>query len=61
MCQGNRLYQIQDIIHKAFHLKHSAQNVQFYIKDNKEFLKKTASLPPLPDDIILCTTVVAGL
>ena len=38
-----------------------AQKVKSYIKDTNDFLKKIASLPPLPDDLILCTIDVVGL
>ena len=44
-----------------FHLKPLAQKVKSYIKDTNDFLRKMASLPPLPDDIILCTIDVVGL
>ena len=43
-----------------FHLKPLAQKVKSY-KDTNDFLRKIASLPPLPDDIILCTIDVVGL
>ena len=38
-----------------YHLKPLGQNVKSYIKDMNDFLSKLASLPPLPDDVILCT------
>ena len=38
-----------------------AQKVKSYIKDANDFLREIASLPPLPDDIILCTIDVVGL
>ena len=38
-----------------------ARKVKSYIKDTNDFLRKIASLPPLPDDIILCTIDVVGL
>ena len=44
-----------------FHLKPLAQKVKSYIKDTNDFLRKMATLPPLPDDIILCTIDVVGL
>ena len=44
-----------------FHLKPLAQKVKSYIKDTNDFLRKMASLPPLPDDILLCTIDVVGL
>ena len=44
-----------------FHLKPLAQKVKSYIKDTNDFLRKIASLSPLPDDIILCTIDVVGL
>ena len=37
-----------------YHLKPLAQNVKSYIKDTNDFLSKLASLPTLPDDVILC-------
>ena len=43
-----------------FHLKPLAQKVKSYIKDTNNFLTKMAILPPLPDDIILCTIDVVG-
>ena len=44
-----------------FHLKPLAQKVKSYVKDTNDFLRKIASLPPFPDDIILCTIDVVGL
>ena len=44
-----------------YYLKPLAQNVKSYIKDRNDFLCKWASLPPLPDDAILCTINVLGL
>ena len=44
-----------------FHLKPLAQKVKSYIKDTNDFLRKMASLPLLPDDIILSTIDVVGL
>ena len=44
-----------------FHVKPLTQKVKSYIKDTNDFLRKMASLPPLPDDIILCTIDVMGL
>ena len=44
-----------------FHLKPLAQKVKSYIQDTNDFLKKIANLPPLPDDLILCTIDVVGL
>ena len=44
-----------------FHLKPLAQKVKSYIKDTNDFLRKMDSLPPLPDDIILCTIDAVGL
>ena len=38
-----------------FHLKPLAQKVKSYIQDTNDFSKKIANLPPLPDDLILCT------
>ena len=43
------------------HLKPLAQNVKSYIRDTNDFLSKLASLPPSPDDVILCTIDVVGL
>ena len=44
-----------------FHLKPLAQKVKSYIQDTNDFLKKIANLPPLPDDLILCTIDAVGL
>ena len=44
-----------------FHLKLLAQKVKSYIQDINDFLKKIANLPPLPDDLIVCTIDVMGL
>ena len=44
-----------------FHLKPLVQKVKSYIKDTNDFLRKIACLPPLPDDIILCTIDGVGL
>ena len=44
-----------------YHLRPLAQNVKPYIKDTNDFLCKLANLPPLPDDVILCTIDVVGL
>ena len=41
---------------RDFHLKPLAQKVKSYIQD-----KKITNLPPLPDDLILCTIDVVGL
>ena len=38
-----------------------AQKLNSYIKDTNDFLRKIASLPHLPDDIILCTIDSVGL
>ena len=35
--------------------------MQSFIQDTNDFLKKIANLPPLPDDLILCTIDVVGL
>ena len=43
-----------------FHWKPLAQKVKSYIQDTNGFLKKIANLPPLPDDLILCTIDVVG-
>ena len=44
-----------------YHLKPLAQNVKSYIEDTNDFLCKFASLPPLPDDVILFPIDVVGL
>ena len=44
-----------------FHLKPLAQKVKSYNKDSNDFLRKMASLPPLPGDIILCSIDVVVL
>ena len=44
-----------------FHLTPLAQKVKLYIKDTNDFLRKIASVLPLPDDIILCIIDVVGL
>ena len=44
-----------------YHPKLLAQNVKPYIWDTNDFLSKLASPPPLPDDVILCTTDVVGM
>ena len=44
-----------------FHLKPLAKKVKSCIKDTNDFLRKIDSLPPLPDDIILCTIDVVDL
>ena len=44
-----------------YHLRPLAQNVKPYIKNTNDFLCKLANLPPLPDDVILCTIDVVGL
>ena len=44
-----------------FHLKPLAQKVKCYIQGTNGFLKKIANLPPLPDDLILCTIDVVDL
>ena len=67
MSQDNPLYQIQGIIKKnisaflEFHLKTLAQKVKSYIKDTNDFLRKRATLPCLPDEIILFIIDVLGL
>ena len=35
--------------------------IYIYIKDTIDLLSKLASLPPMSDDVILCTIDVAGL
>ena len=44
-----------------FNSKPKAQKVKSYIQDTKNFLKKAANLPPLPDDLILFKIDVVGL
>ena len=44
-----------------FHLKPLAQKVKSYIQDSNNIFKKIANLPPLPDNLILCTIDVVGL
>ena len=44
-----------------FHLKPLEQKIKSYIRDTNDFLRKIASLPPLPNDIILCTIDVVGI
>ena len=44
-----------------FDLKPFAQKVKSYIQDTNNLLKKIASLPPLPDDLILFKIDVVGL
>ena len=44
-----------------FHLKSLAQKVKSCIKDMNDFLKKIANLPPLQDDLTLCTIDTVGL
>ena len=44
-----------------YHLKPLSQHFKSYIRDRNEFFSKLASLPPLPDDVILCTIDVVGL
>ena len=44
-----------------FHLKPLAQKLKSYNQDTNDFLKKIANLPPLPDDLILCTIDVVRL
>ena len=44
-----------------FHLQPLIKNVKSYIKDTYDFLKKIKSLPPLPENAILCTIDVVGL
>ena len=44
-----------------FHLKPLAQKVKSCMQDTDDFLRKTANLPPLSYDLILCTIDVVGL
>ena len=43
-----------------YHLKPLAQKVKFYIIDTNDFFCKLTSLPPLSNDVILCTIDVVG-
>ena len=43
-----------------FHLKLLAQEVQYYIQDTNDPLKRIANLPPLSDYLILYATDVMG-
>ena len=71
MCQDDPLYRIQGIMRKTFQSslsfilnlkakKKQKVKVKSYIKGSNDFLWKIASLPSLPDDIILCTIDVVG-
>ena len=42
-------------------MKSLAQKVEAYIQDTNDFFKNIANLPPLPDDLILCTIDAVGL
>ena len=44
-----------------YHLNPLAQNVKPYIRETNDFLSKLASLPPLADDVIMCSIDVVGL
>ena len=44
-----------------YYLKPLAQNVKSCIRDRNGFLSKSASLPLLPDDVVLCTIDAVGL
>ena len=44
-----------------FHLKPLCKEVKSYLKDTSDFLRKIQSLPPLPENSILCTMDVVGL
>ena len=44
-----------------YHLQPLAKEVNSYIKDTNDFLKKLRDLPDLPSDAILCTVDVVGL
>ena len=65
MFQGDLIFQTRDFAQKIFlpeyHLKSLVQNVKSYIKDTNDFLSKLASLPALPNDVILCTRYLVGL
>ena len=38
-----------------------AQDVKSYIQDTNDILKKISNLPPLSNDLILCTIDIVGL
>ena len=44
-----------------YHLKPLSQQVKSFVKDTNDFLKKIANLPPLPEDVLMCTIDVVGL
>ena len=44
-----------------FHLQPLSRQVKSFIKDTNDFLRKLRDLPPLPDDLIMCTIDVVGL
>ena len=44
-----------------FHLKPLSTRVKSFIKDTNDFLRKLSSLPPLSQDVLLCTVDVVGL
>ena len=44
-----------------FHLILLAQKVKSYIQDTNDFFKMIENLPPLPDDLILCTIDAVGI
>ena len=44
-----------------YHLQPLAKKVKSFVKDTNDFLKKIADLPPLSDNVLLCTIDVVGL
>ena len=44
----------------VYYFKPLAQKVKFYIIDTNDFFCKLTSLPPLSNDVILCTIDVVG-
>ena len=44
-----------------FHLQPLVKEVKSYIKDTNDFLRKLSDLPPLKNDVLLCTVDVVGL
>ena len=44
-----------------FHLKPLAQKVKSFLKDTNDFLMKLTGLPPLSNNVMLCTVDVVGL
>ena len=67
MCQGDLLFQTRDFTRKIFLpllsiiLRHLPKTLSRTLKIRMTFLSKLASLPPLPDNVILCPIDVVGL